>query len=62
MKIRNKRELQETEFNHSSNIYFQNFMNLCKKCTAKPYFCLMIDCNLHLDNSSRFRKILLKRI
>ena len=37
-------------------------MNLYKKCTVKPYFCLMIDCNLHLDNSSRFRKILLERI
>ena len=36
MKIPNKRELQQTAFNHSSDIEFQDFMNLYKKCTAKP--------------------------
>ena len=36
MKFPNKRELQKIEFNHSSNIDFHNFMNLYKKCTAKP--------------------------
>ena len=34
MKIPNKRELQQITFNHSSDIYFKDFMNLCKKCTA----------------------------
>ena len=36
MKIPNKRELQQTAFNHSSDIEFQDFMNLYKKCTTKP--------------------------
>ena len=30
MKIPNKRELQQIAFNHSSDIDFQNFMNLYK--------------------------------
>ena len=38
MKIRNKGELQQIAFNHSSDIRFQDFMNLYKKCTTKPYF------------------------
>ena len=38
MKISNKRELQQIAFNRSSDIDFQDFMNLYKKCTAKPYF------------------------
>ena len=33
MKIPNKRELQEIAFNHLSDIDFQDFMNLYKKCT-----------------------------
>ena len=37
LKIPNKRELQQTSFNHMSEIDFQDFMNLCKKCTAKSY-------------------------
>ena len=56
MKIPNKIELQQTAFNHSSYIEFQNFMNLYKKCTAKPYSFLVIDTTLASDNSSRFRK------
>ena len=43
MKIRNKRELQQIAFNHSSDIHFQDFMNIYKKFTAKPFFfCLVI--------------------
>ena len=37
MKIPNKRELQQIAFNHSSDIDFQDFMNLYKKCIEKPY-------------------------
>ena len=37
MKIPNKRDLQQIAFNHSSHIDFQDFMNLYKKCTEKPY-------------------------
>ena len=36
MKIRNKQELQQIAFNYSSDIVFQNFINLYKKCNAKP--------------------------
>ena len=38
MKIQNKRELQQIAFNYSSDIDFKDFMNLYKKCTAKPHF------------------------
>ena len=62
MKIPNKRELQQIAFNHSSDIDFQDFMNLYKKCTAKPYSFLVIDATLALGNPSRFRKNLLERI
>ena len=37
MKIQNKRELQKIAFNHSSDIDFQDLMNLYKKCTEKRY-------------------------
>ena len=62
MKIPNKRELQQIAFNHSSNVDFKDFMNLYKKCTAKPYSFLVIDATLASDNPSRFRKNLLERI
>ena len=38
MKIPNKRKLQQIAFNHSSDIDVKDFMNIYKKCTAKPYF------------------------
>ena len=60
MKIPNIRELQQIAFNYSSDIDFQDFMNLYKNCTAKPYF--LIDTTLTTDNSSNFRKNLLQRI
>ena len=62
IKIPNKRELQQTEFNNSSDIDFQDFTNLYKKCTAKQYSFLVIDTTLASDNSSRFRKNLLEEI
>ena len=62
MKIPNKRELQQIAFNHSSDIDFQDFMNLYKKCTAKPYSFLVIDTTLISNNSSRLRKNLLEGI
>ena len=62
MKISSKRELQQISFNHSSDIDFQDFMNLYKKRTEKPYSFLVIDTTLASDNLSRFRKNLLERI
>ena len=42
---------------------FKYFMNLYKKCTAKPYsFFLFIDATLASNNPSRFRKNLFDRI
>ena len=57
MKIPNKRELQQTAFDHSSDIDFQDFMCLYKKCTSKPYFLLVIDTNLASDKSSYLERI-----
>ena len=62
MEIENKLEFQQIAFNHSSDIYFKNFMNLYKKCSAKPYSFLVINNTLASDNSSRFRKNLVERI
>ena len=62
MKIPNKRELQQIAFNHSSDIDFQDFMNLYKKSTAKPYSCLVNDTTLASDSSLHFRKNLLETI
>ena len=60
MKTPNKRELQQTALNHSSNINFKGFMKIYKKCTAKKYSLLLNDANLPLDIPLRFRKNLLK--
>ena len=73
IKFPNIRELQQIAFNHSSNIDFQDFMNLYKKCYsylayALIYFylyfykCLVIYTTLASDNPLRFRKNLLERI
>ena len=43
MKIPNKRELDQIVYNHSSDIDSKDFMNLYKKCIAKPYSFLVID-------------------
>ena len=61
MKFPNKRKLQQIVFNYSSVIGFQDFVNLYKKCTEKPYF-FIIDTTLVQDNLSRFRKNLTERI
>ena len=37
MKIPNKRELLQIAFNPSSDIDFKDFMNLYKRCAAKPF-------------------------
>ena len=62
MRIPNNRELQQIPFNHSSDIDFEEFVNLYKKYTAKLYSFLLIDTTLASDISSRFRKNLLERI
>ena len=63
MKIPKKTlELQRIAFNHSSDIDVRDFINLYKKCTAKPYYFLAIDATLTSDNPLCFRKNLVQRI
>ena len=59
MKIPNKRELQQIALNHSSDIDFNDFMNIYKKCTAEPYSFLVNDTTLPSDDPLKFRKNLL---
>ena len=54
MKIPFKRELQQIILNHSSDVDFKDFMNPCRKCTAKLYSYLVIDVTLASSNPSRF--------
>ena len=42
MKITNKWELKQIAFSHSSDIDFKDFINLYKKCAAKPYFLMLL--------------------
>ena len=37
MKISNKQEVQQIEFNHSSDFSFKDFINIDKKRTTKTY-------------------------
>ena len=62
MKIPNKLELHKIVFNNLPDIDFKDFLNLYKKCTAKPYYFLVNDATLASDNSLRFRKNLVERI
>ena len=58
LKIPNKREFQQTTFNHWSDTLWI----FTKKCTAKPYSVLAIDTSSKSDNSLCFRKNLLGRM
>ena len=60
MKIPNKREPQQIDLNHSSDIDFRDFMKIYKKCTAGPYSFLVNDTALSSDDPLRLRKNLLK--
>ena len=62
IKIPSKRELQQVALNHSSNIDFQDLINLYKKCTTEPNSFWVIVTTLSTDNYSRFRKNLLETI
>ena len=48
-RIPNKQELQQIAFNHSSDIDFQDIMNLYKKWFTEPYSVLVIDTTLASD-------------
>ena len=47
---------------HSLGTGSEDFVNLNKKCTAKPYSFSVIDTTLASDNPLRFRKNFLERI
>ena len=55
-KIPNKRELQQTAINHSSDINTKDFANIYIKCTAGPYSVLVIDTMLASNSPFRFIK------
>ena len=61
-KILNKRELQQTAINHSSDININCFTNIYRKCTAEPYSFSVNDNMLTSNNPLRFRKIFLTYI
>ena len=46
MKIQNKRELQQIAINHSSDMDFNDFITIYKKCTDKPHSFLVNDTTL----------------
>ena len=60
MKIPTKRELHQIAVNHSSDIDFNDFMKIYKKCTAEKHYFLVNDSTLASNNPLRFRKNLLK--
>ena len=56
MEIPNKKELQQTASNHSSDIEFKYFMKLYKDYTKEPFSLLVNDFTLPSDNPLRFRE------
>ena len=60
LKIPNKRELQQTALNHSSDIDFKDFMKIDKKYTNESYSFLVNDTTLPSDDPLRFRNNLLR--
>ena len=56
MKINSKRELQNIAINHSSDIDYQDFINIYRECTKEPYNFLTIDTTLPASDPLRFRK------
>ena len=50
VKIPNKRELQQIELNHSSDINSKYFIKIYKKCTAEPYSFLVNGATLASPN------------
>ena len=61
-KIPDKRELQQIETNHSSDISTKNFTNNYREYTAEPYSFFVDDATLASNNPLRLRKIFLTHI
>ena len=56
IKTNNKRELQNIAINHSTDIDYQDFMNIYRECTREPFNFLTIDTALPASDLLRFRK------
>ena len=59
MKINNKRELENTAINHSSDIDYNDFVKIYRECIKEPYSFLTIDTALPGSYPLRFRKNIL---
>ena len=55
-KVPNKRELQQTEINHSLDMSTKDFANIYRKYTAEPYSFLDNDITPASNNPLRLRK------
>ena len=56
MKINNRRELQNISINHSADINYQDFIEICRECTKEPFNFLTSDTTLPASDLLRFRK------
>ena len=56
IKINSKRELRNTAMNHSSDIDYNNFLKIYRKCTNEPHSFLTNDTKLPANDPSRFRQ------
>ena len=54
--LRNKKELQIIEINHSADIDYKDLMNIYRKCKSEPYSFLTIHTTLPANDPLRFRK------
>ena len=56
MKINNRKELQNIEIDHSTDIDYKDFVKNYRKCTKDPYNFFTIDTTLPVSDSLWFRK------
>ena len=56
MKINNGIELQNVSRDHSADIDYQDFKNIYRECTKKPYNLLTIDTKLPASDPLIFKK------
>lgn len=62
IKIQNRKELQEIDITHTSDIDFAEFKRLYRRYMAKPYSFLVLDTTLPSDNPSHFREYPLEEV
>ena len=62
MKIPNQREVQQRGINFTSDTDCKDYINLYKKCTAKPYSYIASNAILASDNPLHLRSNYLERM